>query len=102
MAGAEGTGGELVPYPRGADCGGGPGHPGRSRVDRTALHHRHHLRPRGNSRAARHRHTETDINRRKKISYKLSIGSARLQLTAADVPRLLDKHRRRHIGCEGI
>lgn len=64
VAGAVDTEGARAPCPRGGDCDGGQVHPGRSRVDRTALHHLLHLRPRDNSSAALHRHTE----RKEKIS----------------------------------
>lgn len=64
VAGAVDTEGARAPCPRGGDCDGGQEHPGRSRVDRTALHHLLHLRPRDNSSAALHRHTE----RKEKIS----------------------------------
>lgn len=58
VVGAVDTEGVQAPYPRGVDCDGGREHPGRSRVDRTALHHLLHLRPRDNSSAALRRHTE--------------------------------------------
>lgn len=61
-----GIGGVLAPYRRGVDCDVGPVRLGRSRADRTALRHRRHLRPRGNPRAARHRHTETTTKQKKK------------------------------------
>lgn len=67
-AGAVDTGDVQVPYFRGVDCDGDLVHLGRSRADRTALRHLRHLRPRGNSRAARRRHTETTRKREKKIS----------------------------------
>lgn len=66
-AGAVDTVDVQVPYFRGVDCDGDLVHLGRSRADRTALRHLRHLRPRGNSRAARRRHTETTGKREKKL-----------------------------------